>query len=320
MSMSFGWKRDLPDYRDYTETDSKVQTVLSASAPLKKATAVAPTIPSHANNPIPGYAIPGHPNNPTIPGIPQNNAAVEAAKRVIAATTSVDLRSWCSPVEDQGRLGSCTSQACAGLLEYFERRAFGKYLNASRLFIYKTTRNLMGLTGDTGADLRSTMKAIVMLGAAPEQYWSYNISKFDSEPTSFVYSLAQSYKSLVYYRLDPAGTTPANLLTSIKQKLTAGLPSMFGFTVYSSISNSADIPFPKKGDTVLGGHAVMSVGFSDDHKIGTDIGALLIRNSWGTSAGDAGYFWLPYSYVLKGLAVDFWTLVQASYVDTDLFK
>ena len=68
-----------------------------------------------------------------------------------AIPASVDLRPWCSPVENQGSLGSCTANAGAGLLEYYERRAFGNFLDASRLFLYKATRNYIQLTGDTGA-------------------------------------------------------------------------------------------------------------------------------------------------------------------------
>jgi C1A family cysteine protease len=164
------------------------------------------------------------------------------------------------------------------------------------------------------------MQALVLFGVPPEQYWPYTTSKFDSEPPAFTYAFADNYKAIQYYRLDYAGVTPDQLLTSIKTKLAAGLPSMFGFTVYSSISNSPDIPFPKRGDTILGGHAVMVAGFDDSHKIGSDVGALLIRNSWGTSWGNQGWGWLPYSYVLKGLAADFWSLAQASFVDTALFK
>jgi C1A family cysteine protease len=235
-------------------------------------------------------------------------------------TNSVDLRRWCSPIEDQKNLGSCTSNSGVGLLEYFEKKAFGKFTHASRLFLYKTTRNLMRVTGDTGATMRLTMKAMVLFGIPPEEYLPYDITKFDIEPSAFHYAFADNYKSIVYYKLDPAGTTPTQTLQNVKDKLMMGLPSMFGFTVYSSLNNSAFIPFPTAKDTVKGGHAIVAVGFSDDMKIGNCTGALLIRNSWGTGWGDKGFGWLPYQYVLSGLAVDFWSLVKSEYVDSDLFN
>ena len=75
-----------------------------------------------------------------------------------------DLRKWCSPIEDQGKLGSCTANAAIGLVEYFEKKANGNFINASRLFLYKTTRNLLQKTGDNGAYIRTTIMALVLLG------------------------------------------------------------------------------------------------------------------------------------------------------------
>jgi len=118
---------------------------------------------------------------------------------------SVDLRAWCPPIEDQGSLGSCTANAGVGMMEYFERRAFGKHIDASRLFLYKVTRNLLHWTGDTGAFLRSTMGALVLFGVPPEEYWPYKIADFDKEPTAFCYAFGQAYHAIDYYRLDPPG-------------------------------------------------------------------------------------------------------------------
>ena len=295
---AMGWLPDYPDIRDVTFQSERVPSKLQALGQ---------------------------------PSVKQMLAKVGATTSAPAALpASVDLRPWCSPIEDQKTIGSCTAHAGVGLVEYFERRAFGKHLDASRLFLYKVTRNLLKWTGDTGAFLRSTMYALTLFGVPPEEYYPYNIADFDKEPSAFCYAFGQSYQAISYYRLDPPGTTRSNLLTQIKTYLANGLPSMFGFTVYSSISqantNGGKIPYPTPGERVLGGHAIDAVGYDDNLKIkNTNVGgiettgALLIRNSWGTGWGSAGYGWLPYKYVLDGLATDWWSLIKSEWIDTGQF-
>lgn len=278
MGHGMGWSRELPDLRDFTLEQPRVQKILQGSAVLGEPTA--------------------------------------------ALETSIDLRKWCPPIEDQGQLGSCTAQAGVGLMEYYERRAFNTHLDASRLFLYKVTRNLLHWTGDPGAYLRTTLKAMVLFGVPPEEYWPYDVGRFEQEPPAFCYAFAQNYQPLSYLRLDPAGTLPEALLARIKQMLVGGFPSIFGFTVYSSLSQAAstgEIPFPQQGDRAVGGHAVMAVGYDDRKSIGGRTGALLIRNSWGRGWGREGYGWLPYAYVESGLAVDWWTITKQEWVDTRNF-
>jgi C1A family cysteine protease len=260
---------------------------------------------------------------------PQLEAIGVAQPEDLAVPASVDLRPYCSPIEDQGALGSCTANAVTGLVEYFERRAHGRHIDGSRLFLYKATRELIHSKGDTGAYLRSTIGALALFGIPPEEYWPYTIASFDEEPTAFCYAFAQGYKAISYYRLDAPGIAPSALITRIKANLAAGLPSVFGFTVYSSISQAAKtgrIPYPAKGEKVLGGHAMLVVGYDDNVTItnattgAVSKGGLLIRNSWGMGWGDHGYGTLPYDFVLNRLAVDFWSLTNQAWTDTGSFR
>lgn len=279
---ALGWRPDLPDFRDYSTETEEVKSILNKSNGFR---ATASSLPNHE-----------------------------------------DLSEWCSPVEDQGGLGSCTAQAGVGLLEYYQRRAYDKHIDGSRLFLYKVTRNMLQETGDTGAYLRTVMGAMALFGVPPERYWPYHEPSFDVEPPVFCYSLARNYEALKYYRLDTLGRQPQEILDSVKHNLAAKLPCMFGFTVYSSIAQAEDngeIPFPSSRDRVEGGHAVVAIGYDDSKKIGNSTGALKIRNSWGLKWGKdsykPGYGWLPYDYILYGLARDFWAIVETEFDDTQLF-
>lgn len=260
------------------------------------------------------------PSTPEVAAFFKSPKVRKPAAATAKAPASVDLSKWCSPIEDQLNIGSCTAQAGVGLLEYFENRAFGTFVDASRLFLYKVTRNLLGWTGDTGAWLRTTMQAMVLFGSPPERFLPYDTAHYDAEPDAFLYSFAGNYKAIRYYRLDPTGGSRDDILPRVKAFLAAGYPSMFGFTVYNFGNAAGEFAFPSATDRVQGGHAVVAVGYDDARKIGKEKGALRVRNSWGTSWGEDGYGWLPYRYVTVGLADDFWSLFKADYVDTGQFQ
>ena len=258
-------------------------------------------------------------HHPEVEGKLQScNSLITGGKNI---PDKVDLSAVCSPIEDQGNLGSCTAQAVVGLMEYMMRKSGKGHVDGSRLFTYKVTRNLLGWIGDQGAYLRTAMQAVANFGVVPEKYWPYDIGRFDEEPTAFHYSFADNYKALNYTRLDPKGMGLSNVLDLVKRTLAAEYCCVFGFTVYSSISGKADIPFPTTEDSVSGGHAVMAVGYDDNHKNeqGKIVPSIIIRNSWGTSWGDEGYGYLPYQYVLEGLAMDFWTSFKWDWIDSGQF-
>jgi C1A family cysteine protease len=182
-----GWLPDYPDFRDHTISNDSVSEKL-----LKLG------------------------QKESIKKMIKKTRADKPGKK--ALPDSVSLLEWFSPIDDQESLGSCTANAGVGLVEYFEKRAFQKHIEASRLFLYKVTRNLMHETGDNGAFLRSTMGAMVLFGVPPDEYWPYKIADFEKEPTAFCYAFAQNYQSITYYRLDPPGIAKNDLLIQIKTR------------------------------------------------------------------------------------------------------
>lgn len=259
-----------------------------------------------------------------------------------AVPTEVDNRAWCSPIEDQGKIGSCTANAGVGMYEYMEKKAFGKHIDGSRLFLYKATRLLMGDEGqgDSGAYIRTTLGAIRLFGIPNEDFWPYtdHQANFDRMPDAWLWAFGQSFQSIKYFRLDYSADGNENI-KRMKENVAKGYALDFGFVVFGSYTDAATnggiLPYPSMSggnyaEPVVGGHSVLIVGY-DDAKVSTNprdgntkTGCFLIRNSWGEEWGGHGYGWIPYEYFRLNsngdvLADDVWTITRMEWVDTGQF-
>jgi C1A family cysteine protease len=213
----------------------------------------------------------------------------------------IDLRYYCSPIEDQGQLGSCTGNAVAGAIELLDKRA-GKPLDVSRLFIYYYERLLEGTVNyDNGAYIRDGIKACYTYGAPLESLWPYDIAKFRTAPSSAATTDALKRKVTLYQRIaDHAGCLDA---------LSNRYPVIIGFNVYSSfettsVARTGIMPYPNtRTERLLGGHAVLLVGYDKARQV------YIVRNSWGTGWGDGGYFYMPFQVIQNAsMSSDFWII------------
>jgi C1A family cysteine protease len=248
--------------------------------------------------------------------LPDARDHVYAAPRVAAALpSSVDLRAGLPQAYDQGKIGSCTANSIAGAVEFALRKEKLPDFMPSRLFIYYNERAMEGHIGtDSGAQIRDGLHSIAKLGVCPETEWPYIIAQADPDTGAFppgaveaekppaqCYEDALKNRATGYQRL----TQDLNLLRGC---LASGYPFVFGFTVYSSfesqqVAQTGVVPMPAQGEQVLGGHAVLAVGYDDVAQ------RFLVRNSWGPDWGQQGHFTMPYAYLINtGLSSDFWTV------------
>ena len=220
---------------------------------------------------------------------------------------SVDLTPRCPAVYDQGQLGSCTANAIAAALEFdADKQGIAGYTTPSRLFVYYNERAMEGtVASDAGARIRDGIQSVGSQGACPETEWPYDIAKFADQPDAQCYAVAKQHRAVSYARVLRA-------LQQMKGTLAHGTPFTAGISVYESfesqqVASDGVVPMPASGEQLLGGHAVLVVGYDDASQ------RFRVRNSWGTGWGQQGYFTLPYQYLLEaGLSSDFWAVKLVS--------
>jgi C1A family cysteine protease len=235
---------------------------------------------------------------------------------------NMDLTPLMPPIYDQGELGSCTANALAAAYQYCELKEHEIHpFMPSRLFIYYNERAKEGtVTQDSGAQISDGINVIHTLGVCPEQpvagipsadVWPYDVTKFAEKPPQECYDLARKHHTGYYKPI-------AQSLPHIKQSIINGFPVVFGFQVYESfegeqIAKDGILHMPGPNEQVVGGHAVVCVGFDDNMTIDGVSGAVKVRNSWNALWGRQGSFWMPYKYILDpNLCDDFWSVLYAA--------
>lgn len=238
-------------------------------------------------------------------------------KGVLPKTVRLDKRAAQPAVYDQGPLGSCTANGIAGCAEYTLRELKLITFTPSRLAIYWGERFIENSVGfDAGAYIRDGLKVVAKEGVAPERLWPYDAQQYRTKPPAAYYTEAAKHTVTQYGFVDQTAD-------ALQRMLASGDPVVFGFTVYDSfesgaVATSGVVPMPAPTETVLGGHCVVIMGYIRWR----GVWYFICRNSWGTAWGRAGFFLMPFDYVLDpDLSDDFWriTTVQGEKPATKLF-
>lgn len=234
----------------------------------------------------------------------------EEYRSLLKTTDLVAETKWFGDVEAQGAVQSCTSHAVTSMAEYYWNQRNEARVQLSRLFLYKLSRELLYIDGDQGSTIRESLKALQKYGCLSEDQWPYSLPWLERLPRIRDLEAAAEFKEIDYFRLDDsdAEQTCFNVLYALENRH----PVAFGFTIYDCIDDvhgrKAIIPLPCNDSHALGAHAVLAVGF-ERRSSKLEEGFLVIRNSWGAGWGDNGYARLPFAYILRRLACDFWVML-----------
>ena len=216
---------------------------------------------------------------------------------------SIDLRNSFTAIRNQGEIGSCLSHALASVYEYFLKCNGLASPDLSELFLYYNARALAGNAAeDCGSTIQDSMKSLAEFGICSEENWPYKTEMFAVKPSDAAYNDAATRKVKISLNVALAEN-------DIKSALEDGFPVVVSVKVFESFTTGQGgfIPIPsedEKQSEQHGHHAMVICGYSDEAKV------FIVRNSWGYDFGDAGYCYMPYSYITNTALTDWAAIIK----------
>lgn len=195
-----------------------------------------------------------------------------------------------APVGDQGGEGSCvawaTAYATASALEYNVKGTGFPTATRSPEYVYNQIK-IGGCGG--GAYVTDGLNLIKNQGLCSWSEMPYTDAGCATMPDATQTSAASTHKFSSW------ATVAYTNLTQVKTLISMNLPIIIAVTVDQSFYNMSKTNWiwtNHKGRQ-YGGHAIAVIGYDDSKQ------AFKVQNSWGTSWGQQGYFWISYSFFIK---------------------
>lgn len=256
-----------------------------------------------------------------IPSPPDSNDFIFHPKPVVSPGHGVDLRPKCPPVWHQGTMSSCTAHAVAAAFEFAVTKQGLPDFSPSRLFIWYHARqkasDINAVLKDCGSYIRDAIKSldVKVYGVCSEMDWDYEVAPSNQQthffslgaraavkPPNSAYRNAHDHTAAKYWAIQNDTNALNNLINCLDQ----GWPVVLGMKTFGML-RTAKLDMPKAADLKQSdqGHSVLIVGYIPSTQ--PTQGRFIVRNSWGVTWGDKGYFTMPYDFALK-YGYEFWTI------------
>lgn len=199
-------------------------------------------------------------------------------------------------VKNQGIISSCVAHALSTVVEYFNQKESGEYVEMSTGYIYGNRR--LTLHKGKGMCTRDAINTVTRYGDVPDVYFPVNIEvpaaidKFESEVDN-IESAGYYFKFAEYFK-------PKDDI-AIKTSIMENGPVIMAMTWYDDIKIVNGIMQTNCIESKnTGGHCMIIYGWNE---IGWKV-----RNSWGRTWGDQGNVVIPYSVKIR----EVWGIKDAS--------
>ena len=198
----------------------------------------------------------------------------------------IDYRTYLNEPRDQGQHGTCIAFTSSAILEFY-LKLYGEYENyVSPTYIYAHRIKI----SQEGMDPRNALSIISTFGSIQESELPYSNFTTNQNGTGITPKMNLDAKKYINTNSNAKITT----VNDLKISLANNGPCILCLPVFLDASGYTVIPnFWKAGTgngdpkTSIGCHGVCVVGY--------DSTSFLLRNSWGTSVGNGGYFNFPFS-------------------------
>lgn len=225
--------------------------------------------------------------------------AERASRDMENLPSAVSLKAYAPSVGDQGQHGTCvawSSSYAARTISYCIKRNITDPVKKNTVafspgYLYYQVKNAGDTNCTGGANIEMALQSLANKGDILK---SENIPDCVRSIDNLTDSRAKNYAIKTYTRLaENFGSVSKNDINTIKKSLSEKKPVVLSLKcMYSFFGVGFDgawIPRPAT-DVSQGNHAMCIIGY-DDNKLG---GAFEVMNSWGTTWGNGGFFWLTY--------------------------